>query len=94
MSPKQVTSSKGAEMVAPAATEQPQEKGAPNGKLKKEPSEDDEEEDEEEKHKRHFLNPGNAIAIRIRELDECCADVPCISTVKEYCESRLGSTSD
>ena len=45
--------------------------------------------DEEEKHKRNiFLNPGNAIAIRIRELDECCADVPCISTVKEYCESR------
>ena len=90
MSPKQVAGN--GEMVAPAAaSEQAQEKGAPNGgKLKKEPSEDDgdDEEDEEEKHKRHFLNPGNAIAIRIRELDECCADVPCISTVKEYCESR------
>ena len=50
---------------------------------------DEDELDEEEKHKRNiFLNPGNAIAIRIRELDECCADVPCISTVKEYCESR------
>ena len=31
----------------------------------------------------------NAIAIRIKELDECCcANVPCISIVKEYCESR------
>ena len=29
-----------------------------------------------------------AIAIRFKELDQCwCADVPCISIVKEYCES-------
>ncbi|TRY80032.1 hypothetical protein TCAL_16032, partial [Tigriopus californicus] len=33
-------------------------------------------------------NPGHAIAIRIKELDQCCcANVPCISIVKEYCES-------
>ena len=91
MSPKQVTQS--AEMVAPAATDKvPDKLAAATAKKqpKREPSEDDDE-DDEEKHKRHFLNPGNAIAIRIRELDECCADVPCISTVKEYCESRCGS---
>ena len=86
MSPKQVTNS--AEMVAPATDKIPDKDKAPVKKPKREPSEDDDDDDEEEKHKRHFLNPGNAIAIRIRELDECCADVPCISTVKEYCESR------
>ena len=92
MSPKQVTDS--AEMVAPAATDKVPDKAASAAaakKPKREPSEEEEDDDDdEEKHKRHFLNPGNAIAIRIRELDECCADVPCISTVKEYCESRCG----
>ena len=44
---------------------------------------------------KHTKNPffltktSNAIAIRIKELDQCCcANVPCISIVKEYCESR------
>ena len=41
--------------------------------------------------KKPFLlsSGSNAIAIRIKELDQCCcADRPCISIVKEYCESR------
>ncbi len=36
------------------------------------------------------LGAARAIAIRIRELDQCCADVPCMAVVKEYCESRYG----
>ncbi len=44
---------------------------------------------QQQQHHPFFLSgPSNAIAIRIKELDECCcADVPCISIVKEYCES-------
>ena len=36
-----------------------------------------------------FFDTSNAIAIRIKELDQCCcANVPCVSIIKEYCESR------
>ncbi len=47
--------------------------------------------DNEQQQQQPFFLSGtsNAIAVRIKELDECCcADVPCISIVKEYCESR------
>lgn len=39
--------------------------------------------------KRAFFLPSNITAIKFTELDQCCcADVPCLSILKEYCESR------
>ena len=37
-----------------------------------------------------FFMPSNIAAKYFTNLDQCCcADVPCLSIIKEYCESRL-----
>ena len=39
--------------------------------------------------KRAFFLPSNIAAIKFADLDQCCcSDVPCLSILKEYCESR------
>ena len=40
--------------------------------------------------RRAFFLPSNIKTIKFTELDQCCcADVPCLSILKEYCESRF-----
>ena len=39
-----------------------------------------------------FFMPSNIAAKYFTNLDQCCcADVPCLSIIKEYCESRLAN---
>ena len=43
----------------------------------------------EKPKKRAFFMPSDITAIKLANLDQCCcADVPCLSIIKEYCESR------
>ena len=44
---------------------------------------------EKKPKKRAFFMPSDITAIKLANLDQCCcADVPCLSIIKEYCESR------
>ena len=51
----------------------------------------EENEQDTKPKKRAFFLPSNMAAIKLADLDQCCcADVPCLSIIKEYCESRYG----